>query len=75
MSAEMSYSVTVTDWTQRRGYRNSGRGWRVRCFGLPEGNWNATGRTVFEDFYRSRDVALKKARELAKTWNATLMDD
>lgn len=68
----MQYTVTVTDWTQRRGYRNSGRGWRVRCFGLPDDDWNALGTTVFEQFYRSEDKARREAADLAKTWNATL---
>lgn len=29
------YTLTVTDWTQRRSYANSGRGWRVRLFSMP----------------------------------------
>jgi len=68
----MQYTVTVTDWTQPRGYRNSGRGWRVRCFGLPDDDWNSLGHTVSETYYRSEKAARKAAAELAKAWNAKL---
>ncbi len=64
-----TYTVTVTDWTKPRGYKNSGRGWRVRCFGLPTDNWNAMGQTVSESFYRSEAKARAEAAKLAATWN------
>lgn len=67
----MRYTVTVTDWTEPRGYPGSGRGWRVRCFGLPDGNWNATGSTVYEAYHPSKEDAVAKARELATTHSAT----
>lgn len=66
------YTVTVTDWTQRRGYRGSGRGWRVRCFGLPDDDWNSLGHSVSETFHRTRAAAERVARELAAHYNATL---
>ena len=68
----MQYTVTVSDWTQRRGYRNSGRGWRVRCFGLPDDDFNAMGRTVSETYHRTEAAARKEAAKLAETWRATL---
>jgi len=68
----MQYTVTVTNWTQRRGYRGSGRGWRVRCFGLPDDDFNALGHTVSEQFFRSHVLAVSAARSLARQWNATL---
>lgn len=68
----MQYTVTVTDWSERRGYRNSGRGWRVRCFGMPDDDWNALGHTVAETFHRTEAAARKVAAELAKSWNAKL---
>lgn len=70
----MTYTVTVTDWTQPRGYRNSGRGWRVRCFGLPENDFNAMGRTVSETFHRTKAAADKQAQKLAAEYNAKIMD-
>ena len=72
MSDTVSYSVTVADWTERRGYRNSGRGWRVRCFCIPDNDWNALGRTVAEQFFRTEAAARKEAASLAKQYNATL---
>ena len=69
----MTYSVTVTDWTQQRGYRGSGRGWRVRCFGLPDDDWNALGQTVFEAFYRTEREAEHQAEILRKQWNVTTL--
>jgi hypothetical protein len=68
----MQYTVTVTDWSQRRGYRNSGRGWRVRCFGMPDNDWNALGQTVAESFHRTESSARKRADELVKSYNARL---
>ena len=68
----MQYTVTVTDWSQPRGYRNSGRGWRVRCFGLPDNDWNAMGHTVSETFHKSESAARKRAAELAKQYDARL---
>jgi hypothetical protein len=68
----MHYTVTVTDWTQPRGYRGSGRGWRVRCFGLPDDDFNALGRTVSEQFFRSQSAAVKAAKDLARRYSATL---
>ena len=58
-------TVTLTDWTQRRGYRNSGRGWRVRAFALPDDDWNALGRTLSEAFYRTEAMARAAAQSLA----------
>jgi lauroyl/myristoyl acyltransferase len=66
----MKYTVSVSDWSEPRGYRNSGRGYRVRCFGLPDDNWNAMGQTVFEQFFRTESAAAKAAASLAKQWNA-----
>lgn len=68
----MIYTVTVTDWTQPRGYRNSGRGWRVRCFAMPDDDWNALSQTVSEAYYRTEAKARREAADLAKVWNATL---
>ena len=70
----VTYTVTVTDWTQRRGYRNSGRGWRVRLFSLPDDDWNALARTHFEEYYRSERTAREKAAQLARVYSATLAD-
>lgn len=67
------YTVTVTDWSQPRGYRNSGRGWRVRCFGMPDDDWNAMGRTVAETFHRTEAAARKRAAELVKAYDATVL--
>ena len=72
MSSTMEYTVTVTDWTQPRGYRNSGRGWRVRCFGMPTDDWNAMGVTVSEQYYRSEAKARREAAGLARVWNARI---
>ena len=71
----MEYTVTLTDWTQRRGYRNSGAGFRVRCFGMPKGDLNAMGHTVAEQFFRSYKAALKVAQDLAADYKATLHND
>ncbi len=60
-----TYHLTVTDWSQRRGYRNSGRGWRVRLFSLPDDDWNALAYTIKEQFFRTEAAARKRARELA----------
>ena len=65
----VTYHMTVTDWTQRRGYRNSGRGWRVRLFSLPDDDWNALGSTVEERFFRTEAAARKRAAELAAEYN------
>jgi hypothetical protein len=65
----MIYTVTVTDWTQRRGYKNSGRGWRVRCFGMPDDDWNSLGRTVSETYHRTEAAARACAEDLAKLYN------
>ena len=69
----MTYTVTVTDWTQSRGYRNSGRGWRVRCFATDDNNWNALSQTISETFHRTEIAARKQAAELAKRFNAKIM--
>ncbi len=61
----VTYHLTVTDWTQRRGYRNSGRGWRVRLFSLPDDDWNALAYTIEEQFFRTEAAARKRASELA----------
>lgn len=67
------YTVTVTDWTQRRGYRGSGRGWRVRCFSMPDDDMNAMGRTVSETFHRGKPEALRVAAELADAYGAQVL--
>ena len=69
----MNYTVTVTDWTQSRGYARSGGVWRVRCFALPDDDLNALGRTVFEQFYRNKPAALQAAHDIAKTFGATVL--
>lgn len=69
----MTYTVTVTDWTQSRGYRNSGRGWRVCCFALPDDDWNALSRTMSESFHRTEAAARKRAAELARQFSAEVM--
>jgi len=66
----MTYTVTVTDWTQQGGYRNSGRGWRVRCFATPSDDWNALSQTVSETFHRTEAAARKRAAELARQYDA-----
>jgi hypothetical protein len=66
----MQYTVTVTDWTQPRGYRGSGRGWRVRCFGLREDGWNDLGHTVHETFHRTKAAAERQAKALAASYGA-----
>jgi hypothetical protein len=66
----MEYTVSVTDWTEKRGYRDSGRGWRVRCFCLPSDDFNALGHTVFERYYRSEIKARAEAVALAKQYGA-----
>ena len=68
----MQYTVTVTDWTQPRGYRNSGRGWRVRCFGMLADGWNDMGRTVHESYHRSESVARREAARLAEEYGVTV---
>ena len=69
----LQYTVTVTDWTQPRGYRGSGRGWRVSCFALPDDDWNSVGRRVSETFHRSEGAARKYAAELARQYGAELL--
>lgn len=69
----MKYTVTVTDWTQPRGYRDSGRGWRVCCIGLPDDNWNALGTRVFEQFYRTEKAARDAATRVAEQWKAEVL--
>lgn len=69
----MQYTVTVTDWTQRRGYSGSGRGWRVRCFGMPDDDWNALGHTVSESFHRTEAAARKVADQLARDYRAKVL--
>ena len=66
----MKYTVTVTDWTERRGYRGSGRGWRVRCFGMPSDDWNALGVTMAESFHRTKAAADRQAKALAESYGA-----
>ncbi len=68
----MRYTVTVTDWSKPRGYRGSGRGWRVRCFGLPDDNWNALGHTMVETFCRTESAARKLAEKLARDYHAEI---
>lgn len=67
------YTVTVTDWTQSRGYRGSGRGWRVRCFGLPDDDFNAMGHTVAESFHRTEAAAIRQANDLAQQYRAKVL--
>lgn len=69
----MNYSITVTDWTERRGYQNSGRGWRVRCFGLPDDDWNAMGHTVSETYHRTEAAARREAARLARDYGAEVV--
>ncbi len=72
MSNTVTHHVTVTDWSQRRGYRNSGRGWRVRCFAMPVGDWNALGVTIEDSFHRSEAAARRRAAELAQSYGVTV---
>ena len=67
-AVSVTYHVTCNDWTQRRGYRDSGRGWRVRLFSLPVDDWNAMGRTISETFHRSEKSARAEAAELARLY-------
>lgn len=63
----MVYTVTV----KPRG----GRGWRVRCVGLPDDDdWNPLGQTVSETFHRSETAARARAAELALQFGAKLLD-
>ncbi len=64
----LTYSLTVTDWTQPRGYANSGRGWRVRLFSMPDDDWNAMGSTHHESLHRTLAAANKQAAALAKSY-------
>lgn len=70
----MQYTVTVSDWSKPRGYRGSGRGWRVSCFAMPDDNWNALGQRVAESFHKTEAQARARASELAKAYNARLLD-
>jgi hypothetical protein len=70
----MHYTVTVTDWTKPRGYRGSGRGWRVSCFGLPDDDSNAMGLRVAEEFHRNESKARRRATELARQYDAKVLD-
>lgn len=63
----LRYTVTVSDRTQVR------QGFRVSCFALPDDDWNAVSRQVAESFHRTRESAMKRARELARTWQAELL--
>ena len=69
----MKYTVTVSDWTQPRGYRDSGRGWRVSCIGMPDDDWNARATRVAETFHRTRAAADKRAKELAASYGARIL--
>ena len=68
----MRYTVTLTDWTKPRGYRGSGQGWRVRCFGTDPSDWNAMSVTISETFHKSHTAALRTAQDLAREWGATI---
>ena len=70
----MHYTVTVTDWTKPRGYRGSGRGWRVSCFGLPDDDSNAMGVRVAEEFIRNEAKARARAAELVRAYGARMLD-
>lgn len=63
-----TYSLTITDWTQKRGYANSGRGWRVRLFSMPDDDWNAMGTTHHESFHRTLAAANREAASVAKSY-------
>jgi hypothetical protein len=67
------YSVSVTDWTSARGYANSGRGWRVRCFGMRDDDWNAPAITVYESFFPTESEARDVATAQAQIWAASLL--
>ena len=64
------FYVSVTDWTQPRGYKNSGRGWRVRCYSMLDDDYNALGTTVFEDYFRTEKKAQNVADRLRRDYNA-----
>ena len=64
----LQYSISVSDWTEPRGYRDSGRGWRVCVLALPDDDWNAVGRRVHETFHRTLAKANKCAMEQAKIY-------
>ncbi len=64
------YTVTVSNRTA------IGQGWRVSAFGLPDDDWNALGRHVVPaSKHRTREAAMKRARELAATFGADLIAD
>jgi hypothetical protein len=47
-----------------------GRGYRVRCFGLPDDDWNALGHTVYEHTHDHREDAIAAAKSLMAEWSA-----
>jgi hypothetical protein len=57
--------VSVSDNT------DIGRGWRVRAFVLPA-DWNALGRTLAEQRFRSESAARRYARKLARDYDAEI---
>jgi hypothetical protein len=58
--------VSISDNTDIR------RGWRVRTFVLPAREWNAMGRTVDEQRFRTEAAARRYANKMAIAHNATL---
>lgn len=63
----LRYTVTVSDRTDIR------QGFRVSCFATPDDDWNAVSRRIAESFHRTRDAAMKRARELAAAYDAELL--
>lgn len=59
-----TYTVSVSPTRQRGRFR-------VRCFALPDDDWNALGRTAYEQTHNAR-VARKVAAELAAQYDAEI---
>lgn len=64
----LTYTVTITDLTA------SGHGWRVACVGTPDAPWDALGRHITPPTrHRTQEAAMKRAEELARTFNAIIL--
>jgi hypothetical protein len=61
------YTVTVSNRSDIR------QGWRVACFGTEVGNSDARALYVSEHRYRTEAAAMRAARALAASLNATLL--
>jgi hypothetical protein len=66
--AQIQYVITLSDWTKPRGYRGSGRGWRLYVGCYDPNDWNSGNTHISEQFFRSRDKAVREAERAAEVY-------